>query len=672
MLFLKNSLSKQLVTCCILSIALLLNAFTVYAQRKNVYKGTYRNKQQEVGIATFEYVKGSGDRPVPSGSFEFKIDSLVASRHEVIKKRYSGTYDKGLKEGTWNYDLGVFSIAVRNIDYHEVNAGLEGSRKLIKGRYNEGFPQGAWSFQEDAYHRDGSRQSIRKSNVLFLDGTLTGDFTFTDEQRGFTLRGNIDSKGNLDKTWVLNYIQDSIPVQETRVYRQGFLLSLEKVSKIGGAVIESVRYEGINEKLEALQNKEADLDYKISAQGFGILFNDGYPEGSPELISQYSGNAVMEFAMNYICDDSTTIHSLPGVKQAQKATTRRFRYFYSQREKNALAALQKQSVELQARLEDIRNDNSLQANYNKTDSLAFAQAFFRKATQRRTVLDSLAGLLSQKEFEYINRANYFQNEARFLSFNDTVFYQYDGEMRWRVQSFDNGGEDLKFVERLSLYSRQLYEKVDTLYLAITPELDQLRKQSLTEVMDVKIVQLLDSVNRVYGKKEYYASQNNVVGRTTNHLQEHIYQRFAVNQYNALSQLYSNAQNYQTRLDLGDSIIFTLTNVIQVHAPLERILVRRDEVDEAYITYSFDPFTYSTNFRNREKRRLYSRLGEDLYTHLLDQLTQEQNIAVVPERIDQIEQLFDIMMDLRHQNTRKLERRLARTRQLDRVKRLIGM
>jgi hypothetical protein len=672
MLFSFSSFHRKIITYCSVLCTLIISVQTADAQRKNIYTGPYFNKQKESGIATFEYIRGSGDRPVPNGSFEFKIDSLIADKNEVVKKKYNGAYEKGLKTGSWSYDLGRFDIAIRSIDYHEVSAGLQGSRKMIKARYSEGFPQGAWSFQEDAYHKDGSRQAVRKSNALFLDGVLIGDFTFADEAQGFALKGNIDAKGNLDKTWVLNYIQDSIPVQETRVYRQGFLISLEKVSKIGGAVIESIRYEGINEKLDALANKEAELDYKISVQGFGILFNDGYPEGSPELTSQYSGNAVMEFAMNYICNDSTTIHSLPGVKQAQKATTRRFRYFYSEREKNALAALQKQLTSMQARLKEIKGDVNLQANFNKTDSLAFAHAFFQKAAQRRHVMDSLSSLLGRPEFEYINRANYFQNEASFLAFNDTIFYQFDGQVRWRVETIAAEGVDFKFIEKLALYSRNLSQRVDTLYIAITPELDQLRKQNLTQLMDVKIAQLIDTVNRVYGRKEYYASSNQATRVNTNPLQEHVYQHFAVNQFNVLSQLYSNAHDYQTRLDLGDSIIFTLQKVIDVYSPLDSILKRRDVVDEAYITYSFDPFTYNYNFRNREKRRLYSRLAEDLYGYLINELTAEQNIAQLPDRIARIDQLFDIMMDLRHRNTRSLERRLARTNRPDRIMRLIGM
>ncbi len=672
MLFFNLFFVKRFPAYFILTCALVLNVYPVVAQRKSTYTGPYRNKQQETGIATFEYTRSSGDRPIPNGTFEFKIDSLISNKHEVIKKKYTGTYDKGLKEGAWNYDLGRFSIAIRNIDYHAVNAGLEGSRKLIRGRYSEGFPQGAWSFQEEAYQRDGARQVVRRSNVLFLDGTLTGDFAFEDEKQRFSIKGHLDAQGNLDKTWTLRYIQDSIPVQETRVYRQGFLLSLEKISQVNGKVLEQIQYEGINEKLDALKNKQADLDYKISVQGFGILFNDGYPEDSPELQSQYSGNAVVEFAMKYICDDSTTIHSLPGVKQARKGTTRRFRYFYSEREKSALTALKKQLTETQARLNEIKEDVSLQANHNKTDSLAFAHAFFEKAAQRRYVLDSLASLLSQQEFEYINRANYFQNEARFISFNDTIFYQYDGNVRWRILQFNTAADNLKFIEKLAFYSRQLHQKVDTLYIAITPELDQLRRQNLTQLMDVKIAHLIDSVNKVYGRKEYYASNSQGGNINTNHLQEHIYKRFAVDQFNVLSQLYSNAHDYHAKLELGDSIIFVLNKVIDLHAPLDSILKRHDQVDEAYITYSFDPFTYNTNFRTREKRRLYTRLAEDLYGHMIQELTKEQDIKRVSERLAEIEQLFDIMLDLRHQNTRRLERRLARTRQPERIKRLIGL
>jgi hypothetical protein len=85
----------------------------------------------------------------------------------------------------------------------------------------------------------------------------------------------------------------------------------------------------------------------------------------------------------------------------------------------------------------------------------------------------------------------------------------------------------------------------------------------------------------------------------------------------------------------------------------------------YQEETFNPFTYS-RYMVRAKERLFENGGMVLFNHYVRELENEEDYTMIKEHLDNIERLQERLIELRDQDTRRIERRLGRRTSINRI------
>jgi hypothetical protein len=105
--------------------------------------------------------------------------------------------------------------------------------------------------------------------------------------------------------------------------------------------------------------------------------------------------------------------------------------------------------------------------------------------------------------------------------------------------------------------------------------------------------------------------------------------------------------------------------------LTKIFPSRDKLDELYQEEFFNPFTFS-RYNQRVKERLYDNGGMKLFDYYLHQLKGEKDYTKIKVLTAKFENLHVRMLELRNEDTRKLERKIRNNAQPSKIESLLGL
>jgi hypothetical protein len=651
-----------------LFLCFLMFALSSIGQNRKSYKGEFENINREPGLAEFFFIPSDEGEEIKDGPFSFVVqfvDPLDCNR--LISKTSTGKYKKGQKEGLWEYEYKTFAVS-NKISGSRILSSYEGIAGTLSAGFLLGQATGLWTINEDRVSSGRIGPKLVKGTANFKNGKLSGPFSLTESSDGksYTVTGRFNQDGDFDGTWKVAYSINGHSLEETRVYDAGFLISIKKINKSTG-VSENQEYHSVREKLSQLKASKDALSYKIGEIGFDVLFDDGFAPDSKQKAIQIEGNTFITAAMGRFCSPSSEPFALQGVSKVLPGTTRRFQYFFSPSELNAIEIIEQKLSVLNQVIDSLLNDKAFAINYQRNEKLALAYEFFKSAENKTRIIENQINLIKSEMFLYKSRQNYFQNGIEGLQEKDTILYAMGGEKKHKEIHYGvslNSGEEV--IEKLAAFTQSLLSHAMEYKAEVSPMLENMRQERTSLELEEKMLELINAVKAIYDVQP--------INRPDAILHQ-LYQDNISAAIHKLMQQYSNMLEFGPKQEKANEIINVLQALIKVEGEIRQIPVRKKRLDELFTTYAYNPWTGEHDIPEKKKRRIYQKGAEELWPYLYEQMKSEQTISGIINRANELANLYNRMAELvkkEDAETKKLEQKLRRENDPEKIKKLIGI
>jgi hypothetical protein len=235
----------------LLPLILLFIASVSEAQTIKAYNGPFKvgpGYGFETSKGTYTYYEDQNTlERVKQGAFSY-TNLLKNDIEGTYNKKVTGSYNKGLKNGVWNYNL-TYSDFDRAEDEDNLDAGSQvkvnatGSITLI-APYLNGLANGLWVYKKKILYRDKRYFQGKlyvtpykllndiNISVSFKNGMFSGPISI--KNTNYSISGSFDTYGNLDGQWTVQTKSN----QETTDYKNGLVMRRVNRSLPNGEVLE--------------------------------------------------------------------------------------------------------------------------------------------------------------------------------------------------------------------------------------------------------------------------------------------------------------------------------------------------------------------------------------------------------------------------------------------------
>jgi hypothetical protein len=664
----------------ILSAVCILN-INLFSQQLRSYQGAYTLNSNSTGTASYSYYSIAEDSIVLHGRFAFSSDILQFDNNNIRQINTSGTYRRGKKHGEWIYERNDYNVNYKRITGVNIESTLDGTINRLIARFNDGLAAGKWSLTAQQVSDSKRRPNFASSSVNFNSGKASGKFTFTDPTRQFPLKvdGQFDNNGYFDGIWKLSYEFNGVKYEEEREYASGFLLNLLLSNTETGEVVYDEKFEDIRTKIDYLAQNQNDVNYKMGDRPFGLLFNDGYRQDDLKIIAQENGNKILHDVFDFYLDSLGVLMTLPGFVNPVIGNTRRFQYVYPENEQELLEVLRPMVNKMETEYDSIINTSVLRINQQKNDTLAFYYKLLDLALEKSKLIHEVIDEIQTGKFDYQFRDNFYSHGIVGLNGIDTVWYEYQNKKSFSLIEINNGittPDSLvynlyKYTISLDAYINRFYDKVSATILSLQQE-EKIAKldEALLNTLDTFLLTYVGSTKLSANATDEELQKI----KKLNDLQLAIFKRYTRDVIRIKMQDYIELESFDKKYVKGNSMIDLLKTLIDIYPKLERITSLSDELDQVFTRYSPNPF-FERDIVTRIKQGIYSRGVELLLPYQIEMLKKSSSRAELLEGVEAIFKLDSKMRELANsddQETNRLNSRIRRESQPERIKRLLGL
>lgn len=631
----------SLITC----FFVLLWPSTGIGQEKRIYDSVYQPLPGHTGIARFEYFEDSEGRIIKDGSFQFRSEWRDSTDPTYfVYEKWTGAYRNNLKSGEWTYQKEKQKADIKGVEEGELRYHLKTEKRELRGRYDNNNPVGSWQLGRAIFLNNEKTEETETVNVAFnnkrIDGPVFIEFNMPGV--GFITVQGTAKNGLMDSTWLLKYGSGDSTLKEFREYRNGFLLSLQRVNATD--TILSLQFPLSSEIRRALQSGgtgSVALNRPVS-----LAFSDGYPRTSRWMTSQQQGNSYIETALQQLLQYEANFVQQHGLALG---SNRGF-YLMSTREKNLLE--QWPSLEYEYR-EKVRQLQQFEQDHYKFRDDAAIKPILAWTEKQRYLLEYIKpwnNILSKNELEFHNRNGELVSYAFDLLSTDTL--RWNGNQQQVVEYPVSASQRQDFLSYISANFKTRIQAADSL-IGLYSDLAQTLMLADEVAMQKKNV---DSLKERLTDKMKNPAEPEMKGLLT-HLHNSILQPY----FDRYFQYFSIAgrEAIPQQLAYADSLHYLLYTFAAVHDDAILVSKHKRKIDSLYTEFSFDPFTFNDRVPRRVKKKLYEIVAEDLVDELLAKVAGALTPAEARLRMQQLIEVQERVIFLRDKDTRKLERKLRK-------------
>ena len=212
MIKLKNQFLSFFLFNCIVNILI--------GQQRQEFNGDL-NLNSFSGVGNYQYVISQQDT-LYDGSFIFQNSNLEA----LIEKKdssfvFKGNFNLGVPNGEWKFQFGEFTSSKQSklVD-NEYRVLINGIQDEAIGKLTNGKPNGAWSYITNEIDASKIKKTLFKSSFIFDNGIPQQNFQIENE--AYTLVGRVLRTGIAHDEWSL-YTTNNIDDNESWFFKDGVL-----------------------------------------------------------------------------------------------------------------------------------------------------------------------------------------------------------------------------------------------------------------------------------------------------------------------------------------------------------------------------------------------------------------------------------------------------------------
>ena len=202
--------------------------FNLLGQDLRNYEGSYQLGKYK-GQASFSFRLQDNDT-IFQGPFVMQKANLEdLLEQEDFSFLFKGNFEDGVAEGDWKFRLAEFKTERESqlIDY-QYRISVSGVQEEANGSINQGQPHGQWAYSVDSIIKSEKAKNLFKSSIEFEEGVPQKSFRI--EKNGYTLVGRTLRNGLAHDQWSL-FSNDGMGALENWYFESGVLKKIELLSE---------------------------------------------------------------------------------------------------------------------------------------------------------------------------------------------------------------------------------------------------------------------------------------------------------------------------------------------------------------------------------------------------------------------------------------------------------
>lgn len=626
-------------------------------------------KQQEVGTSNYRYIIKNNDTLL-QGPYTIHVQfGNPEDCTEFESLKLSGNYYNNQKNATWQYIYQKLTPQITGIQNYTPLATVYGVEHSIKAGFRNNKATGVWTAQKDTVLNSKKSDNIEQGKFDFSKNL--GTYTHNTKQVQASV--SVNEKGFFDGKSVLTYYQDTLLIEETRMYEDGFLLSLhKKIVGTSDSNLLSVYYEKVLEKLDSIKNKSTLIEKGIMP--FPTLFDDGFSNNSIEIEAQLIGNEILNAMRTLLFESDIKLAEFQFFETKKMLSSKRFIFPFTAKEQALIEALE--LVELdsaKAKLKTYQNNKRLEINRFKSSELAFSMTLCEHLSEKIDVLRETIELLKSDSIVYKDRNVLFRDGIQELQQFDTLVFEQGGNKQIKVVDFEVGIESpVLLPEKLKRYTENVLKESEVLFRYFDSEIIKLNKLTQLNELEERILEQKQSIDSLYlGQNE----DDTIQVSESNPYALKIHTNIVTGYFNKQMEIYSNENEFAVKKEMGESLL-QLFDTLEAWFPrIEKMYSQEKRWDEVFTKYAYNPFTDANDIKERIKRRIYQRGANELWAFCTNEIVLCNNAQCIDNKLDEVELLSKKLLELASKSdreTRKIERKLRKESDPEKIKRILGL
>ena len=622
----------------LLKISLCLFTFFVgfygQSQIRQPYSGPFQ-LESYTGNANYTYKLVDGDT-ILDGTFQMKRSNLEALLQKSDSSfSISGNFSNDYPNGDWRFQFGEFkSDSTTQVVDFQYKLNVDGVQNEALGNIAMGKPDGQWQFNINQIKNSEIAQVLFKSTIQFDNGVPQKSFQIQNENS--TLVGRFLRDGLAHDQWTL-YVEDDLDAVETWLFSNGLLKSIEYTEN--GQKNEITVY-----STQPKNTKSITMDSRY----FQILKVKASKEKNASVLEQKMNALLKENAKQY-----EKINVLLEELSESSSFYPDFKVQVGHYPLDSIEQVQLASIkDFQGQSKTIVDDflgntqlNILSLSDERANYLyEVVKAIFANYVEP---LNKLVSYDKEEMVELVTRSELISNlwpnglPGKELVLDISNAPTYIGP---NAEQYDFGKISMSSLEQIAAYSGNALE-------VITKELNAKlaidKRQQEYQNIEEQLIQKRNELTSVVD-----STQASISGEYSTALKN--IQSFADTRLAS----YSNMQEGSPKLELGRKLVGCFDKLNALANSVAMQPQRSTEIEEKYLDAIWNPFM--ANIMNEEvKKRITASYRKVLLPYYLEQTSTALSCDNANSLIQAFDQTHERMLQLRDEETKKLERKLKR-------------
>ncbi|MBO0323194.1 hypothetical protein J0X14_12875 [Muricauda sp. CAU 1633] len=621
----------------------LILSLVSHGQEQNTFEGPLQVGPYS-GKATYQYIISELDT-VLDGDFQLQKSNLeTLMEKEDSSFLFSGVFDEGVANGPWQFQFGEFKTNSQSqvVDY-EYRVLVSGRQEVGAGEMVEGKPDGPWTYTINQIKDSEIEKVLFKSTISFDNGVPQQSFQIENDSS--VLVGRFLRNGLAHDEWSF-YATEAVEDTENWFFEDGLLRRIE-LNSDGTSRTASI-FDG-----DASDYQTIPLNTKYFALLDAVLNNDLGQSQIVHLLEQNIGY--------YTKMDEVLSHlDSPGIAANMKV---RVTHYPLDSLQNATLEQIASGYKTAAKLSDAILKNSHLNIVKRTDPEAL---FFYKVTEKISQeflepLGIMAGYIANDIVQYQEIPSVLERlwpngkpEKEIVVSSETA----EGQRTFSLPSseeFGYEGNDLLSIVALGTYARMSLEYIKgSLSSRLTNEeqlqmLNGLEEEliALNNALEQKIDSLPSTFPGEY--KDALVSMKKVADSSLT--------------------TYSSIEEPNAKLEYGQGAKTCLSQLNSLASSVASLPQQSQEIQKKYTDAVWNPFMANV-MEEEVKKRIVNAYEDVLIPYFITNIIQELQCDNAGTLNDQMEHAYQRMLELRDEDTKKLERKLRREKRPKEVLQLL--
>lgn len=592
-----------------------------------------------------------GDTVLHGGWRAWSTERDSADPASVQGLELEGRFDQGLKSGPWTYSAKRLRTEEAPMvqGFHVVRS-TSGTDHRIEASFSQGKAHGPWTMVEQRIARSRPLDTLVMVSATFAHGHLAGDVE--GAQGAARFRAAFEREGLAHGTWSHAHPVAGGSIVEQRIFEAG-LLRAHHFEHRGER--RSVTYTGMDLAVAAgdpaLVPVPLDRDLlrllTLASRPHGASDMEGMPTDS---LSDRSGSMLME-AIDALSrhEERSVWQAAPGSEMPSPAMLKLKEHPFSPEELRARTRTMALHREAELLLARFFSDPLSDLGRHAFEDIAACHAIMEVYADRLEALGAALAVVEHPLARLVDRSVLLPALTPPIEYPTAVAYVFKERSLERPHSFPPTlWPEGSTVQALEAHLDAVLKDLRHASAKAETILDRYRAQNQLVDKEQRLVAERDSIVRLFRNEAHREDHNDLHAAVAPAVEELVTGRFK--QY--------AAAGLDEKVDRIDMLLACYRDVLDLYTHITRIPLRMQRIEEAYTRSVWNPYTY-TFMDERVKDRLYRTYETVVLPHMRNELLNSISCERLPEATSGFAEIYRLMLDLREQDTKDLERELRR-------------